>query len=52
VNDGIDIALSPGSATLLEEWCQPHPDHHLYYPSRRKTSAAFGLLVQAVRYRP
>ena len=36
---------------VLEEWCQPYPGYHLYYPSRRQTSGAFGLLIEALRYR-
>ena len=36
---------------VLEEWCQPYSGYHLYYPSRRQPSAAFALLVDALRYR-
>lgn len=36
---------------LLEEWCPPYTGYHLYYPNRRQTSAAFALLVDALRYR-
>jgi len=36
---------------VLEDWCPPFPGHHLYYPSRRQPSAAFALLVDALRYR-
>ena len=36
---------------VLEDWCQPYPGYHLYYPSRRQSSAAFTLLVDALRYR-
>ena len=36
---------------VLEEWCQPYSGYHLYYPSRRQPSAAFSLLVDALRYR-
>ena len=36
---------------LLEDWCQPFPGYHLYYPSRRQSSAAFRLLVDALRWR-
>lgn len=35
----------------LEDWCPPFPGYHLYYPSRRQSSAAFTLLVDALRYR-
>ncbi len=36
---------------VLEEWTPPFPGYHLYYPSRRLASPAFGLLVEALRYR-
>jgi DNA-binding transcriptional LysR family regulator len=36
---------------VLEDWCPPYPGYHLYYPSRRQASAAFTLLVDALRYR-
>ena len=36
---------------VLEEWCPAWPGYHLYYPSRRQPSAAFGLLVDALRHR-
>jgi DNA-binding transcriptional LysR family regulator len=36
---------------VLEDWCPPFPGYHLYYPSRRQPSAAFTLLVDALRYR-
>ena len=36
---------------VLEDWCPLFPGYHLYYPSRRQSSAAFALLVDALRYR-
>jgi DNA-binding transcriptional LysR family regulator len=36
---------------VLEEWCELYTGYHLYYPSRRQPSAAFALLVDALRYR-
>ncbi len=36
---------------VLEDWCQPYSGYHLYYPSRRQPSAAFALLVDALRHR-
>jgi DNA-binding transcriptional LysR family regulator len=36
---------------VLDEWCPPWPGYHLYYPSRRQTSPAFALLIDALRYR-
>lgn len=36
---------------VLEDWCPRYPGYHLYYPSRRQPSAAFALLVDALRCR-
>jgi DNA-binding transcriptional LysR family regulator len=36
---------------VLEDWCAPYAGYHLYYPSRRQPSAAFTLLVDALRHR-
>ncbi len=37
---------------VLEDRCPPRPIRAiLYYPSRRQSSAAFALLVDALRYR-
>ncbi|MFA1626406.1 LysR family transcriptional regulator [Rhizobium mongolense] len=36
---------------VLEDWCEPFPGYHLYYPSRRHSSPAFALLLEALRYR-
>jgi DNA-binding transcriptional LysR family regulator len=36
---------------VLQDWCAPFPGYHLYYPSRRQSSPAFALLVDALRYR-
>jgi DNA-binding transcriptional LysR family regulator len=36
---------------VLEDWCPPFSGYHLYYPSRRQTSPAFALLVDALRHR-
>jgi DNA-binding transcriptional LysR family regulator len=36
---------------VLQDWCPPFPGYHLYYPSRRQVSPAFGLLVEALRWR-
>ena len=36
---------------VLEDWCAPFPGYHLYYPSRRHSSPAFAVLVEALRYR-
>jgi DNA-binding transcriptional LysR family regulator len=36
---------------VLEDWCLPYSGYHLFYPSRRQSSAAFALLVDALRFR-
>lgn len=36
---------------VLADWCPPFAGYHLYYPSRRQSSPAFALLVEALRYR-
>lgn len=36
---------------VLDDWCPPYSDYHLYSPSRRQPSAAFALLVDALQYR-
>ncbi len=35
---------------VLEDWCLPYPGYHLWYPSRRQSSAAFALVVDALRH--
>jgi DNA-binding transcriptional LysR family regulator len=36
---------------VLDDWCPLWPGFHLYYPSRRQSSPAFALLVDALRHR-
>jgi len=36
---------------VLDDWCLPYSGYHLWYPSRRQSSAAFTLLVDALRFR-
>src|SRR6516225_4013833 len=36
---------------VLADWCPPYAGYHLYYPSRRHSSAAFAAVVEALRYR-
>jgi DNA-binding transcriptional LysR family regulator len=50
--DVVDADLRAGHLVrVLADWCPPFPGYHLYYPSRRQPSAAFALLVNALRYR-
>jgi DNA-binding transcriptional LysR family regulator len=36
---------------VLADWCLPYSGYHLFYPSRRQSSAAFALVVNALRHR-
>lgn len=36
--------------SVLEDWCPTFPGYHLYYASRKHTTLAFTLLVDALRY--
>lgn len=36
---------------VLDDWCPYFDGFHLYYPSRRQNSAAFQIIVDALRYR-
>lgn len=50
--DMVQEHVAEGRLTrVLEEWCPAFPGYHLYYASRRQSSPAFALLVDALRYR-
>lgn len=52
MEDRVRAQLATGSLVrVLENWCPTVPGYHLYYPSRRQHSAAFGLMVEHLRYR-
>lgn len=36
---------------VLGDWCPSYPGYHLYYPSRRQPSAAFSVVLDALRQR-
>jgi DNA-binding transcriptional LysR family regulator len=36
---------------VLADWCPPYSGYHLFYPSRRQSSGAFALVVDALRHR-
>jgi DNA-binding transcriptional LysR family regulator len=43
--------IADGSlVTVLDDWCAPFPGYYLYYPNRRQPTAAFALLVAALRH--
>lgn len=35
---------------VLADWCSPFDGYYLYYPNRQLSSAAFRLVVDALRY--
>lgn len=44
--------LTSGALHLvLDDWSQAFPGLHLYYPSRRQTSPAFQIIIDALRHR-
>jgi DNA-binding transcriptional LysR family regulator len=50
--DGVQAQLADGRLIrVLADWCPSFSGYHLYYPSRRQPTAAFALLVDALRYR-
>lgn len=52
MEDQAEILLSTGKLErALEDWCPPFSGYHLYYPDRRQHTAAFSLLMNALRYR-
>jgi DNA-binding transcriptional LysR family regulator len=36
---------------VLNDWCEPFPGYHLYYPNRRHASPAFVIFIDTLRYR-
>ncbi len=36
---------------VLDDWSPRFPGYHLYYPSRRQSSRAMAVLIEALRYR-
>jgi DNA-binding transcriptional LysR family regulator len=51
MEDMVQADVAEGRLTrVLADWCAPFSGYHLYYPSRRQPSPAFGLLVNALRY--
>jgi DNA-binding transcriptional LysR family regulator len=51
IEDAAKPHIAKGSLIrVLEDWCEPFAGYHLYYPSRRHSSPAFALLVDALRY--
>jgi DNA-binding transcriptional LysR family regulator len=36
---------------VLDSWCAPFPGYHLYFPSRRQSSSALSLVIDALRFK-
>jgi len=52
MEDHVEKHIAQGRLVrVLEDWCPRFAGYHLYYPSRRQPSAAFSLLVEALRWR-
>jgi DNA-binding transcriptional LysR family regulator len=52
MEDHVDRQIAEGRLVrVLDDWCPAFSGYHLYYPSRRQPSAAFSVLVDALRYK-
>lgn len=50
--DDVQPYLDNGElVAVLDDWCPSFTGFHLYYPSRRQNSAAFDIVVNALRHR-
>ncbi len=60
--EGLGLAYLPGDLVqdhiatkrllrVLEDWCEPYPGYHLYYPSSRQHAPAFAVVLDVLRYR-
>lgn len=49
-----DMVLEPIAAgrlvRVLDDWCEPFTGYHLYYPSRRQSSRALAVVIEALRH--
>ena len=46
-----DDVASKRLVRVLEDWCEPYPGYHLFYPSSRQHAPAFAVVLEALRYR-
>ncbi len=52
LEDQVSAHLADGRLVrVMDDWCPAFSGYHLYYPSRREPSAAFVLLVEALRFK-
>lgn len=60
--DGVGLTFLPESliaphvqagrlVSVMESWCPSFPGLHAYYPSRRHSSRALGIVIDALRYK-
>ncbi|MFM0529913.1 LysR family transcriptional regulator [Paraburkholderia strydomiana] len=50
--DAVRDHLGKGElVSVLKDWCPTWPGYHVYYPSRRQTSRAFSLVIDALKHR-
>jgi DNA-binding transcriptional LysR family regulator len=60
--DGFGLAFVPEDSVIqhiqngelrsvMKDWCPTWPGYHAYYPSRRQTSRAFSLVIDALKHR-
>jgi len=50
--DAVSDHLGKGElVSVLKDWCPTWPGYHVYYPSRRQTSRAFSLVIDALKHR-
>jgi len=47
----LDDVTSGKLVRVLADWCPPFDGYYLYYPGRRQHTAAFSLLIEALRLR-
>jgi len=36
---------------VLDDWCEPFTGYHFYYASRRQSSGALAVVIEALRHR-
>lgn len=52
IEDHVARQLAEGTLVrVLDDWCEPFDGYYLYYPSSRQPTAAFRLLLDALKYR-
>ncbi|RZT29060.1 LysR family transcriptional regulator [Cupriavidus agavae] len=47
----LDRIVTGDLVRVLDDWCAPYQGYYLYYPSRRQSSRALAVVVEALRHR-